>query len=101
MKNIFVSEQAKILLQRMSERPEDFYISNNFSSRLGITTSWADIVSRGSFNLIESFLINRKFRAIQRRKTQQDILEQLVAAKEKIAVEEYPTITIPSGNSIK
>lgn len=101
MKNIFVSEQTQILLQRMRDFPEDFFSYDYFSARIGLDVTWESIARKGHFNLIERLIINRALRKISREQTKQAILEKLITKKTDDA-KSYPepTITIPSGRGM-
>lgn len=99
MKNFFVSEQVQILLQRMKDRPEDFFPDESFGVRMGFEVTWESLVRKGRFNLIERFLINRRMHKIDRDRTKNAILEKLISKPvdpNDIIFSNTPTITIPS-----
>lgn len=97
MKNIFVSEQAQILLQRMRDFPEDFFSYDYFSTRIGLDVTWESIARKGHFNLVERLIINRALRRIGREQTKQAILEKLITKRtEDVGSGSGPTFTIPN-----
>jgi hypothetical protein len=96
-----ISEQVKILLQRMDERPEDFFKDPLEPIRYQEPTTWSRIAALGYFNIVERILVHFKFRKIRRLKTQQEIIECLLQKNTEASDAAYPTITIPSGSSLQ
>lgn len=77
---MFVSEQVKILLERMDMHPEEFV--RPYESR-HLNTKWGEVLDEGTFNRVERFLIKRKFRALKRKVTQDLILATIMYEGEK------------------
>jgi hypothetical protein len=74
-----VSEQVKILLERMDMHPEEFVpVLGRYYLPSGKQDAWNRILNNGQFSLVEKLLIKRKFNAIRRAATQADILETIV-----------------------
>jgi hypothetical protein len=70
-----ISEQVKILLDRMNMHPDEFvhpYESRNINSK------WGEVLDEGTFNRVERFLIKRKVRALKRKVTQDLILATIM-----------------------
>jgi|APGre2960657373_1045057.scaffolds.fasta_scaffold57219_1 hypothetical protein len=70
-----ISEQVKILLDRMDMHPDEFvqpYESRNINSK------WGEVLDEGTFNRVERFLIKRKVRALKRKVTQDLILATIM-----------------------
>jgi hypothetical protein len=70
-----ISEQVKILLERMNMHPDEFvhpYESRNINSK------WGEVLDEGTFNRVERFLIKRKVRALKRKVTQDLILATIM-----------------------
>ena len=63
-----VSEQVKILLERMDLYPEEFV--RPFESRR-LETKWNEVLQEGHFNRVEKFLIKRKYVKLKRKATQE------------------------------
>ena len=70
-----ISEQVKILLERMDLYPDEFV--RPFESR-NIETKWNDILQEGRFNRIEKFLITRKYVKLRRQATQEAIMATIM-----------------------
>jgi hypothetical protein len=70
-----ISEQVKILLDRMDMHPDEFV--HPFESR-NVTSKWEYILNMGEFNKVEKFLIKRKVRALKRKATQDNILATIM-----------------------
>ena len=70
-----VSEQVKMLLERMDLYPEEF---TDVSDLLHRRSKWESILTHGTFNLVERFLIHRKYKQIRRAATQQSIVSTLL-----------------------
>ena len=66
-----VSEQVKILLERMDLYPEEFVRS--YESRR-LNTKWGEVLNEGCFNPVEKFLLGRKYNALRRKATQEVIM---------------------------
>jgi hypothetical protein len=81
-----ISEQVKILLERMDLYPEEFV--RPFESR-HIETKWNDILQEGRFNRIEKFLIMRKYVRLRRQATR-DAIMATIMYDEKEALDELP-----------
>ncbi len=75
-----VSEQVKIMLDRMDMYPEEFV--HPFESR-NIETKWNDILQEGRFNWIEKFLIKRKYIRLKRQATRDAIMATIMHDKTK------------------
>ena len=72
---LMVSEQVKILLDRMNLYPDEFV--HPYNSRR-INSKWGEVLDEGTFNRVERFLIKRKFRALKRKATQDLILATII-----------------------
>ena len=70
-----VSEQVKILLERMDLYPEEFV--RPFESRR-LETKWNEVLQEGHFNRIEKFLIKRKYVKLKRKATQEMIMQTIM-----------------------
>ena len=70
-----ISEQVKILLDRMDMYPDEFV--RPFESR-NIETKWNSILQEGRFNRIEKFLITRKYVKLRRQATRDLIMSMIV-----------------------
>lgn len=81
-----ISEQVKIMLERMDLYPEEFV--RPFESR-HIETKWNDILQEGRFNRIEKFLIMRKYVKLRRQATR-DAIMATIMYDEKEALDELP-----------
>jgi hypothetical protein len=81
-----ISEQVKIMLERMDMYPEEFV--RPFESR-NIETKWNDILQEGRFNRIEKFLIMRKYVKLRRQATR-DAIMATIMYDEKEAPDELP-----------
>ena len=81
-----ISEQVKIMLERMDMCPEEFV--RPFESR-NIETKWNDILQEGRFNRIEKFLIMRKYVRLRRQATR-DAIMATIMYDEKEALDELP-----------
>lgn len=70
-----ISEQVKILLERMDLYPEEFVRS--FESR-HLETKWNEILQEGHFNRVEKFLIKRKYVKLKREATREAIMQTIM-----------------------
>lgn len=70
-----VSDQVKILLERMDLYPEEFV--RPFESRR-LETKWNEILQEGHFNKIEKFLIKRKYVKLKREATREAIMQTIM-----------------------
>jgi len=70
-----VSEQVKILLERMDLYPEEFVRS--YESRR-LNTKWGEVLNEGCFNPVERFLLGRKYNALRRKATQEVIMQTIM-----------------------
>jgi len=70
-----ISEQVKIMLERMDMYPDEFV--RPFESR-NIETKWNDILQEGRFNRIEKFLIMRKYVKLRRQATRDAIMATIM-----------------------
>lgn len=70
-----VSEQVKILLERMDLYPEEFV--RPFESRR-LETKWNEVLQEGHFNRVEKFLIKRKYVKLKRKATQEMIMQTIM-----------------------
>jgi hypothetical protein len=70
-----VSDQVKILLERMDLYPEEFV--RPFESRR-LQTKWNEVLQEGHFNQIEKFLIKRKYVKLKRKATQEMIMQTIM-----------------------
>ena len=75
-----VSEQVKILLERMDLYPEEFV--RPFESRR-LETKWNEILLEGHFNRVEKFLIKRKYVKLRRQATRDAIMQTIMKDEEK------------------
>ena len=81
-----ISEQVKIMLERMDMYPDEFV--RPFESR-NIETKWNDILQEGRFNRIEKFLIMRKYVKLRRQATR-DAIMATIMYDEKENLDELP-----------
>ena len=70
-----VSEQVKILLERMDMYPEEFV--RPYEARR-LVAKWQEVIMDGVFNKVERFLIMRKFNKLQRKATQEMIMQTIM-----------------------
>ena len=82
MRDRFISQQVRILLERMDTHPEEFAQGGHLSQFSSITR-WGYILEQGEFNRLEDFLLKRKLRKLRRRATQTFILDTLLQEKEE------------------
>lgn len=75
MRDRFVSPQVRILLERMDLYPEEFV--RPYESRR-VLAKWQEVIMDGAFNKIERFLIMRKFNKLQRKATQEVIMQTIM-----------------------
>lgn len=75
-----VSEQVKLVLERMDTHPEEF--TGNTSN--GMYHKWDFLFSTGTFNRIEKFLLKRKMKELRRKITQQQILLTIMYGQEDV-----------------
>ena len=75
MRDRFVSPQVRILLERMDLYPEEFV--RPYESRR-LVAKWQEVIMDGAFNKIERFLIMRKFNGLQRKATQEVIMQTIM-----------------------
>ena len=81
-----VSEQVKIMLERMDLYPEEFV--RPFESR-HLETKWNDILHEGRFNWIEQYLVKRKYVKLKRQATR-DAIMATIMHDEKEDLDELP-----------
>lgn len=72
-----ISEQVKIMLDRMDDHPEEFCKTLGMGNTL-FDSKWAFVLSNGEFNCIEKFVLRRKMKRIRREVTRQQIMMTLV-----------------------
>ena len=82
MRDRFVSQQVRILLERMDTHPEEF------SRHLSLTTrafggKWDLVLTSGEFTLLEKYLIRRKIKQIKRAITHQQILMTIMYGQDE------------------
>jgi hypothetical protein len=87
---LIVSEQVKILLDRMEMYPEEFV--HPYESRR-INSKWGEVLDEGTFNRLERFLIKRKVRALKRKVTQDLILATIIYEPTEDRVEAANQVT--------
>ena len=75
MRDRFVSPQVRILLERMDLYPEEFV--RPYESRR-VLAKWQEVIMDGAFNKIERFLVMRKFNKLQRKATQEMIMQTIM-----------------------
>ena len=80
MRGRFVSQQVRILLERMDLYPEEFV--RPFESR-HIETKWNEVLQEGHFNRIEKFLIKRKYVKLKRQATREAIVATIMYDESK------------------
>ena len=90
MRDRFVSPQVRILLERMDLYPEEFV--RPFESR-HLETKWNDILHEGRFNLVEKFLVKRKYVRLKRQATR-DAIMATIMYDEKEDLDEVPRMVI-------
>lgn len=79
-----VSEQVKILLERMETHSEEFCKGLLHSTGVGVYgNKWDIVLTGGEFNPIEKFLLRRKMKNIRRKVTQQQILMTIMYGQEE------------------
>ena len=81
-----ISDQVKILLERMDMHPEEFV--HPFESR-NIEPKWHSLLHNGAFGIVEKFLIKRKYNALRRKATQEMILATIMYADEEKEEKDY------------
>ncbi len=81
-----ISEQVKIMLERMDMYPDEFV--RPFESR-HVETKWNEILQEGRFNRVEKFLIMRKYVKLRRQATREAIMATIMY-DEKEAPDELP-----------
>lgn len=95
-----ISEQVKILLDRMDMHPDEFvhpYESRNINSK------WGEVLDEGTFNRVERFLIKRKVRALKRKVTQDLILATIMneATEDRVEADDQVTKHNPLVEAFK
>ena len=70
-----ISEQVKIMLERMDMYPDEFV--HPFESR-NVDPKWHGLLHNGAFGTIESFLIKRKYNALRRKVTRDLIMSMIM-----------------------
>ena len=88
-----ISDQVKILLERMDMHPEEFV--HPFESR-NIEPKWHGLLHNGAFGIVEKFLIKRKYNAIRRKATQDMILATIMYERDDVREEDYVPLTTTS-----
>ena len=73
---MLISEQVKILLERMDLHPEEFV--RPYEARR-LNSKWAEVLNEGCFNLVERLLLRRKYDALRRKATQEMIMQTIVS----------------------
>jgi len=82
-----VSDQVKILLERMDMHPEEFV--KPFSFNVLPKEKWDNIIRHGAFNLVEHYLIKAKYKKLKREATQKEIMATILFDGEE-EIEEPP-----------
>lgn len=88
-----ISEQVKILLERMDLYPEEFV--RPFESR-NIQTKWNEILQEGYFNRVEKFLIKRRYVKLKRQATREAIVATIMydeSAQEESFASRFDTVS--------
>ena len=88
-----VSEQVKILLERMDLYPQEFV--RPYESRR-LASKWNEILQGGTFNKVEEFLLRRKFYKLRRKATQDMILATIMYEPDDVREEDYVPLTTTS-----
>lgn len=90
MRGRFVSQQVRILLERMDLYPEEFVRS--FESR-HLETKWNEVLQEGHFNRIEKFLIKRKYVKLKRQATREAIVATIMYDEPKQGEISFDTLS--------
>ena len=83
-----VSDQVKILLERMDMHPEEFV--KPFTRAVMPRDKWDSILNYGTFNLVERALIKAKYKKLKRESTQKDIMTSILYDDEMEIKSEAP-----------
>lgn len=86
-----ISEQVKILLERMDLYPDEFV--RPFESRR-LETKWNEVLQEGHFNRIEKFLIKRKYVKLKRKATREAIMQTIMYEEPTSEEETYRFDTV-------
>ena len=87
MRGSLISQQVRILLERMDMYPEEFINDNLLLGVYSIQAKWQRILNEGTFTRIEKILIKRKYIALKRAATLNAIMETILegdAPKEEL-----------------
>ena len=77
MRDRFVSQQVRILLERMDMQPDEFVRPRHLGIG-GLAGKWEYVLHSGEFNSLEKFLIRRKMKRLRRKATQEQILSTIL-----------------------
>ena len=77
---MLISEQVKILLERMDLCPDEFTVGLFEPS--AIYGQWRHIFREGAFNPIEKLLLRRKYYILRRKATQVAIIQTILKNSE-------------------
>lgn len=85
-KDKIVSQQVRMLLDRMDMHPKEFARAGHLG--IGSTTKWDYILTSGGFNVIEKALLKRKLRQLRRKVTQQEIMSLILTGRIELEEED-------------
>ena len=96
MRDRIISQQVRILLERMDTHPEEF--CKGIELRSVFNNKWDMVITTGAFNWIEKYLIRRKLKKLKREATQQQILMTIMYGEdgENMGDLNGPYISTPS-----
>ena len=78
-KDKIVSQQVRMLLDRMDMHPKEFARAGHLG--IGSTTKWGYTLESGEFNLLEKTLLKRKLKQLRRKVTQQEIMSLILTGR--------------------
>lgn len=78
-KDKIVSQQVRMLLDRMDMHPKEFARSGHLG--IGSISKWDYILTSGGFNVIEKALLKRKLKQLRRKVTQQEIMSVILTGR--------------------
>lgn len=81
-----VSEQVKLLLDRMDTHPEEFVSALDYGRVHD--NRWSEILQHGTFTFIEKGLLKSKYTKLKRESTRNDIINALVYQPDSVNLTE-------------
>lgn len=86
LKDKIVSQQVRMLLERMDMHPKEFARAGHLG--IGSVTKWGYILESGEFNLLEKTLLKHKLKQLRRKITQQEIMSVILTGRIEIEEED-------------